>query len=124
MSGKQAAQERNDGVSSRAVQAGFRSIIHRKFKGVKEMINWKVRIKNKTFWLTLIPAVLLLVQVIAAVFGYTLDLGELGNRLLAVVNALFTVLTILGIVTDPTTAGVADSKQALTYVKPKPKEKA
>ena len=35
------------------------------------MINWKVRIKNKNFWIALIPAVLLLVQVIAAVFGYT-----------------------------------------------------
>lgn len=83
------------------------------------MINWKVRIKNKTFWLALIPAVLLLVQVVAAVFGYTLDLGELGNKLLAVVNALFGVLTLLGIVTDPTTTGVSDSKQALTYEKPK-----
>ena len=83
------------------------------------MINWKVRIKNKTFWLTLIPAVLLLVQVVADTFGFKLDLGELGNNLLAVVNALFTVLTILGIVTDPTTAGVSDSKQALTYDEPK-----
>lgn len=86
------------------------------------MINWKVRLKNKTFWLALIPAVLLLVQVIAAVFGYNLDLGELGNKLLEVVNALFAVLAILGIVTDPTTAGVSDSKQALTYETPKAKE--
>lgn len=83
------------------------------------MINWKVRIKNKNFWIALIPAVILLVQVIAAVFGYTLDLGELGDKLLAVVNALFAVLTILGIVTDPTTAGIGDSKQALTYEIPK-----
>ena len=83
------------------------------------MINWTVRIKNKTFWLALIPAVLLLVQVVAAVFGYTLDLGELGDKLLAVVNALFGVLAILGIVTDPTTKGVGDSTQALTYDKPK-----
>ncbi len=85
-------------------------------------INWKVRLANKTFWLSLIPAVLLLIQVVAAVFGYTLDLGELGNRLLAVVNALFAVLAILGVVNDPTTQGVADSKQALTYVTPKAKE--
>jgi len=42
-------------------------------------INWKVRLKNKSFWLALIPAVLLLVQVVAAVFGYTLDLGDLGS---------------------------------------------
>ena len=70
------------------------------------MINWKVRIKNKNFWIALIPAVLLLVQVIAAVFGYTLDLGELGDKLLAVVNALFAVLTILGLslihISEPT----------------------
>ena len=82
-------------------------------------INWKVRLRNKTFWLSLIPAVLLLVQVVAAVFGYTLDLGDLGNKLLAVVNDLFAVLSILGVVTDPTTKGVSDSAQALSYEEPK-----
>ena len=83
------------------------------------MINWQVRIKNKSFWLSLIPAVLLLIQVVAAVFGFELDLGDLGNKLLDVVNAVFAVLAILGIVTDPTTAGVGDSQQALGYIKPK-----
>ena len=82
-------------------------------------INWIVRIKNKTFWLALIPAVLLLIQVVASVFGFTLDLGDLGDKLIAVVNALFAVLVILGIVTDPTTEGVRDSVQALTYTEPK-----
>ena len=82
-------------------------------------INWIARLKNKNFWVTLIPAVLLLIQTIAAVFGFTLDFGELGNQLLSVVNALFAVLAILGIVTDPTTAGIGDSKQALTYTEPK-----
>lgn len=80
---------------------------------------WKVRIKNKSFWIALIPAVLLLVQVTAAVFGYILNLGELGDKLLAVMNALFAVLAILGIVTDPTAAGIGDSRQALTYQTPK-----
>ena len=82
-------------------------------------INWIVRIKNKNFWLSLIPALLLLIQVVASVFGFTLDLGDIGNKLLAVVNAVFAVLSILGIVTDPTTKGVSDSDQALTYNKPK-----
>ena len=82
------------------------------------MINWTVRIKNKQFWLALIPAVLLLAQVVAAVFGYTLDLGELGTRLLDVVNALFAVLAILGVVTDPTTDGVGDSERAMGYDEP------
>ena len=75
-------------------------------------INWTVRIKNKTFWLTVIPAVLLLIQTVAAVFGYTLDLGDIGNKLIAVVNATFGVLVVLGVVVDPTTAGISDSKQA------------
>lgn len=86
------------------------------------MINWTVRLKNKNFWLALIPALLLLAQVVSAVFGYQLDLGEIGNRLIDVVNALFAVLVILGVVTDPTTEGVADSAQALTYEEPKKKE--
>lgn len=82
-------------------------------------INWTVRVKNKAFWVALIPAVLILVQVVAAVFGFTIDLGDLGNKLLAVVNALFAVLAILGVVTDPTTSGIADSEQALEYTEPK-----
>ena len=81
-------------------------------------INWIVRIKNKAFWVSLIPTVLLLIQVVAAVFGYTLDLGDLGNKLLDVVNAVFAILAILGVVTDPTTKGITDSYQALTYTEP------
>ena len=83
------------------------------------MINWKVRVRNRNFWLALIPAVLLLVQAVAAVFGASIDLGDLGDKLIAVVNAAFVVLAILGIVTDPTTSGISDSQQALTYDKPK-----
>ena len=83
------------------------------------MINWTVRFKNKDFWLAFVPAVLLLVQVMAAVFGYQLDLGDLGNRLLAVVNALFSVLALLGVVNDPTTKGLSDSGRALNYHRPK-----
>ena len=82
------------------------------------MINWTVRIKNTNFWLAVIPAVLLLIQTVAAVFGYSLDLGEIGNRLIAVVNAVFGVLVVLGVVVDPTTAGVSDSNRAMNYKKP------
>ena len=82
-------------------------------------INWKVRIRNKNFWLALIPALMLLVQVCAAPFGYAWDFGVLNAQLAAVVNAVFAVLAILGIVADPTTAGVGDSDQALSYGKPK-----
>lgn len=83
------------------------------------MVNWLVRFKNKNFWISFIPAVLLLVQVIAALFGFELQLGDLGDKLLAVVNALFAVLALLGVVNDPTTAGMSDSTLAMTYDKPK-----
>lgn len=83
------------------------------------MLNWTVRFKNKTFWLSFVPAVLLLIQVAAALFGYTLDLGELGDKLLDVVNALFAVLALLGIVADPTTKGLGDSAQAMGYDRPR-----
>lgn len=83
------------------------------------MINWKVRIRNKAFWLALIPAVLLLAQSLAAAVGYELQMGDLGDRLLAIVNNLFALLAILGIVNDPTTAGISDSENAMTYETPR-----
>ena len=82
-------------------------------------INWKVRIANKDFWMSMIPAVLILIQAIGAPLGLVLDFGELGNQLLAIVNAVFAVLAILGIVNDPTTNGMSDSKLAMTYDAPK-----
>lgn len=83
------------------------------------MINWKVRIKNKAFWVALIPAVLLLVQQVCGVFGVALNFGELQAQLVAIVGTVFAILAILGIVTDPTTAGMGDSEQAMGYDEPK-----
>ncbi len=82
------------------------------------MINWKVRIKNKAFWLAFIPAALLLVQTVAALFGFALNLGDIGDKLLAVVNAVFALLSVLGVVVDPTTQGVSDSQRAMEYNTP------
>ena len=82
------------------------------------MINWKVRIKNKQFWVTIIPALAILVQAVAAVFGYTLNLDEMVGKILQVVSAVFAVLAILGVVVDPTTAGVGDSARAMSYDEP------
>ena len=66
----------------------------------------------------MIPAVLLLVQTACKVFGVELDFGNLQDELIAVVNALFAVLAILGIVEDPTNEGLYDSKRAMTYDEP------
>jgi phi LC3 family holin len=82
-------------------------------------INWKVRFKSKAFWVALVPAVALLVQAVAAVFGLSIDLSGIGAKLLAVVEAIFVVLAILGIVVDPTTYGIGDSGQAMGYDEPR-----
>lgn len=85
---------------------------------VRKLINWRVRFANKNFWLQAIPALLLLIQVVLNVFGVTFDFGDIGNKLLAVVNAVFAFLAILGVVNDPTTDGLNDSKRAMTYELP------
>lgn len=83
------------------------------------MINWKVRLKNVNFWLTVIPAALLVVQALGALVGWKPEIGTIQEKLLELVRAVFGLLAILGIVNDPTTAGLRDSDQALGYQKPK-----
>ena len=82
------------------------------------MINWKVRILNKTFWITLVPALALLLQAFLAVFNIRLEFGDTTDKLLVFINALFAVFVIVGIVNDPTTSGVSDSTRAMTYERP------
>ena len=82
------------------------------------MINWKVRLLNKTFWLTLVPAVALLLQAFLNVFNIRLELGETVDKLVVFINAFFVVLVIVGVVNDPTTSGISDSSRAMTYEKP------
>lgn len=86
------------------------------------MINWRVRIRNKAFWLALIPALLVFIQAVAVPFGYNWDFAGLQSELIAIVNAAFVLLSILGIVTDPTTEGIGDSDRALLYDEPYPRE--
>lgn len=83
------------------------------------MINWRVRLKNKTFWLTAVPAVLLLASQVLKLFGVEWDYSGLADQLTAIVGTIFAILALLGVVNDPTTQGVGDSQQALTYDKPK-----
>jgi phi LC3 family holin len=82
-------------------------------------INWKVRMKNKVFWIAFIPAALMLIKSVANVFGFAINLGEIENNLMEVVESVFILLAILGVIADPTTSGVGDSERALTYDEPK-----
>lgn len=81
-------------------------------------LNFLVRVKNKAFWLAVIPALALVAQAVAALFGYTINLETWVGKLQAIVNAVFALLAILGIVVDPTTEGIQDSNRAMTYTEP------
>lgn len=82
-------------------------------------INWRVRIKNRTWWIAMVPAVLLAIQEFCAIFGYQLDLTLFGENLIAFINAVFAVLVIMGVVIDPTTNGISDSDYAMTFQVPR-----
>lgn len=56
---------------------------------------WLDKIKKRSFWAAIVPAILLMVQAAAALFGYSLNLGEVGDRLLDFINSVFAVLLIL-----------------------------
>jgi len=81
-------------------------------------MNWKVRFKNKMFWLALIPAILVLAQVVLALFDVKVDFTDLQAKLIAIVDAVFVLLSILGITVDMTTAGIKDSERAMGYTEP------
>ena len=82
-------------------------------------VNWLVRVKNKNFWITFIPAILVLVATVMRAFGIEIDIAGISDSLLEIVEALFVVLTLIGVVNDPTTEGLSDSTQAMYYEEPK-----
>lgn len=73
------------------------------------MINFKLRLQNKTTLVALISAVFLMLQQFGLHIPTNIQEG---------LNTFVGILVILGIVTDPTTKGIADSERALTYIKP------
>jgi phi LC3 family holin len=75
--------------------------------------------KNKAFWVAFIPAVLLLAKQICSLFGYELEVAGLSEQLIDIVNTVFVLLVLVGIVNDPTTKNLSDSEQAMTYTEPK-----
>nr|DAR89748.1 MAG TPA: holin [Caudoviricetes sp.] len=81
-------------------------------------INWSVRLKNKNFWLALVPALALLAQAFANIFNLTLEFGDTVDKILVFINVLFAFLVLVGVVNDPTTSGLSDSERALTYTEP------
>ena len=74
-------------------------------------INWRVRLRNKTFWLTLVPLLVLLSQ--------QLGLNWVPENWESIFTTVMAILTVVGIINDPTTAGIKDSEHALAYYEPK-----
>lgn len=81
-------------------------------------MNFRVRIKNRLFWVSFIPMALLLIKQVAALAGVELNIEGVSQQLVAIVETVFACLALLGVVNDPTTDGLGDSARALTYDKP------
>ena len=79
-------------------------------------INWKVRFKNKT-WLGMFIALIIgFVFGILKLFDVYPPITE--NQVLNIVNQVLTFLGLIGVLVDPTTAGIGDSDRAMSYEEP------
>lgn len=81
-------------------------------------INWKVRVKNRAFWIAIIPALALLGKQVLELFGVNVDFTNVSKELLGIIETVFVILAIIGVITDPTTKGISDSERALGYSEP------
>lgn len=80
-------------------------------------INWKLRLQNKTTLTTLILAIIVFVYQVLGIFGIVPGIDQ--NTMVNTCGLIINLLVAVGIVVDPTTAGISDSTKALEYTKPK-----
>lgn len=76
-------------------------------------INWKVRFRNGAWLICFIPQVLSFIYAVLSTFGIVPRIPQ--NAIMHLVTMLLDILTIIGIITDPTTKGTKDSDLAMTY---------
>lgn len=81
------------------------------------MINWKIRFQNGAFLIAFIGGAVSFVYAVLGLFDIVPSITQ--NNATDMVAAAVQILVMLGIVTDPTTSGVTDSDQALSYTTPK-----
>lgn len=81
------------------------------------MINWKLRLKNKTTLLTLLLTVVAFIYQILGIFEIVPAISQ--DTVTQIVTLVINMLAMLGIIVDPTTKGISDSQQALGYEAPK-----
>lgn len=80
-------------------------------------INWILRLKNKTTLTALIAAVLAFCYQAAGILGFVPPVAQ--DELTQAAFLLVNILVALGVVVDPTTAGIGDSERAMNYTEPK-----
>ena len=80
-------------------------------------INWKIRFQNKTFLTGLISLVVVFIYDLLQLLE--IEPAVTQSAVMQVAEGILTILGMLGVIADPTTAGLSDSKQALTYTSPK-----
>ena len=66
-------------------------------------MNWKPRIRNKTFWVALTSAIVLLTQQL----GFNIFPDNISD----IINTLLLIFTILGVIVDPTTPSILDEEK-------------
>lgn len=81
------------------------------------MINWKLRLKNKTTLLTLLLTVVAFIYQILGIFEIVPAISQ--DTVTQIITLVINMLAMLGIIVDPTTKGISDSQQALGYEAPK-----
>jgi phi LC3 family holin len=87
------------------------------------VINWSVRLRNKTWVIAFVSQTMIAAQIILEGMNrldwITFQLtDQIQNDILVFLNAFFMILSMLGIVQDPTTKGFKDSERAMTYKDP------
>jgi phi LC3 family holin len=92
-------------------------------EGDGEMINWKVRFKNRSWVMAFIAQLMIVAQMLLGglnALGITdFQLSDaIQQSILTFGNALFILLSMLGLIQDPTTKGMSDSERAKTYKEP------
>lgn len=79
-------------------------------------MNLKLRLKNKTTLIAIVAATVAFLYQIAGILGIVPPISQ--ETLMQGLGAIINLLAILGILIDPTTAGVKDSARAMTYEEP------
>ena len=80
-------------------------------------INWKVRFQNKTFLTGLISLVVVFVYDLLQLLEIAPVVTQ--SAVMQVAEGILMILGMVGVIADPTTTGLSDSKQAMTYTSPK-----